>query len=89
MAIYDLAQKRGLIGEQVRIMPIATDQYPTKAKRPQNSHLSKEKICRHLDITLKPWQDSLATFLSTLEKSCHLPPGEVDDKLLLNIKVEL
>ena len=44
--IYDLAQKKGLIDRAVQISPISSEQYPTRAKRPLNSYLSKDKICR-------------------------------------------
>ena len=80
-AIYEMAKEKGLIEKPVQILPIATEQYPTRAQRPQCSHLSKDKICRNFDIMLKPWQESLATFLSTLEKSRPLPPGEIDNQL--------
>ncbi len=65
-AIYELAKARGLIDRNVQVIPITTDQYPTKAKRPQYSYLSKEKICRTFGIQLKPWRESLAAFLSSL-----------------------
>ena len=68
-AIYDLAQKNGLLTKSVKILPITTAQYPTKAKRPQYAYLSKEKICRTFNIKLTPWQDSLAAFLSTMSPS--------------------
>lgn len=65
-AIYDLAQKNGLLEKSVIISPISTAQYPTKAKRPQYAYLSKEKICRIFHLKLTPWQESLATFLATM-----------------------
>lgn len=68
-AIYDLARKNGLLTKSVKISPISTAQYPTKAKRPRYAHLSKEKICRTFNIKLSPWQDSLAAFLSTMRNT--------------------
>jgi len=63
--IYDFAKAGGLTGGYVRLLPIETGQYPTKAKRPVNSFLSKEKISRDFNINLKPWKESLARFIST------------------------
>ena len=67
-AIYELAKKEGLIEREVQVLPISTCQYPTKARRPAYAYLSKEKICRTFDITLKPWQQSLSRFMG----SCNL-----------------
>lgn len=65
--IYNLAEIEGLIDRPVRVLPVATDQYHTKAKRPANSCLSKEKISRDFNISIKPWKESLARFISTLK----------------------
>jgi len=64
--IYNLAKIEGLIDRSVQVLPIETGQYPTKAKRPANSYLSKEKIFRDFNICPKPWKESLAHFISTL-----------------------
>ena len=42
-----------------------TDEYPTPAKRPAYSVLSKDKIQKTLGITLPQWQDSLSKFLTS------------------------
>ena len=63
-AVYDLARKNGLLEKTIKISPISTAQYPTKARRPRYAYLSKEKICSTFNIKLIPWQDSLAAFLS-------------------------
>jgi len=68
LEIRDLAQKRGLLDKSVQINPISSEQYPTRAKRPLNSYLSKDKICREFKITPQPWQESLKTFIWSLEK---------------------
>lgn len=43
-----------------KVNPITTDQYPTKAKRPQYSVLDKTKIKDTFGLTIPQWQDSLA-----------------------------
>ncbi|MBU2622548.1 MAG: dTDP-4-dehydrorhamnose reductase [Proteobacteria bacterium] len=63
--IYNFAKIEGLIDRYVRVLPIETGQYQTKAKRPVNSYLSKEKISRDFNLNLIPWKESLARFIST------------------------
>jgi len=65
-AIYDLARKNGLLEKTIKISPISTAQYLTKARRPRYAYLSKEKVCSTFNIKLIPWQDSLAAYLSTI-----------------------
>ncbi len=66
LAIYELAREKGLLDREVRVTPVATAQYPTKARRPRCSYLAKDKICRNFAISLKPWRESLAAFMATL-----------------------
>jgi dTDP-4-dehydrorhamnose reductase len=48
------------------VHPIPTSQYPTPAKRPAYSVISKEKICKTFGINLKDWKQSLEECLSKL-----------------------
>ncbi len=48
-----------------QVNPCATSEYPTPAKRPVYSVLSKEKIQKTLGITLPFWKDSLSVFLKS------------------------
>ena len=57
--IYRQAGQAGLLNREVRLIPIKTDQYPTRALRPANSCLSKQKIKEAFKITIRPWQDAL------------------------------
>ena len=47
------------------VNPCSTDEYPTPAKRPAYSVLSKDKIQKTLGITLPQWQESLNKFLTS------------------------
>lgn len=47
------------------VNPCTTDEYPTPAKRPAYSVLSKDKIQKALDISLPDWKLSLCKFLSS------------------------
>lgn len=53
-------------GKNTRVNPIPTAQYPTPAKRPLYSVLSKNKIKQNYGITIPYWRDSLAECLKKL-----------------------
>lgn len=63
--IHRLGRERGLLDRDCRINPLTTDQYPTKARRPAYSVLSKDKI-QALGVTVSRWQESLARFMTQL-----------------------
>lgn len=50
-------------GKNCVVNPCTTDEYPTPAKRPAYSVLSKDKIQNALGITLPDWKKSLNEFL--------------------------
>jgi dTDP-4-dehydrorhamnose reductase len=66
--IFRLGREQGLLDRDCEINPLTTDQYPTKARRPAYSVLSKEKI-KALGVTVPHWQDSLARFMYQLAKA--------------------
>jgi dTDP-4-dehydrorhamnose reductase len=51
----------------VRLVPISTNEYPTKAHRPLNSVLSNEKLLRDFGISLPKWEEDLKTVISLLD----------------------
>lgn len=58
--------EKGLVtNKECVVNPCTTDEYPTPAKRPAYSVLSKEKIQKALGIKLPDWKESLNTFLSS------------------------
>lgn len=50
----------------VEIMPVSSDAYPTKAKRPYNSRMSKDKLVENGFCRLPSWQDALRRYLIEL-----------------------
>ena len=62
-AIYEEALLLGRLDRKVGIVPITTEEYPTKARRPRSSCLSKEKIKRELAIPLRGWREALRSYL--------------------------
>ncbi|HOT45135.1 MAG TPA: dTDP-4-dehydrorhamnose reductase [Spirochaetota bacterium] len=63
-----LARKHGLVDRDVRVVPITTAEYPTKARRPMNAYLSKEKIIRELGVQCRDWRAALADCIGNLRK---------------------
>lgn len=53
-------------GISCKVNPITTDQYPTKAKRPQYSVLDKTKIKSVFNLSIPNWEDSLNICITEL-----------------------
>jgi dTDP-4-dehydrorhamnose reductase len=68
LAIRDEARKLGLLEKDCTVNPLTTAQYPTKARRPAYSVLSKAKI-KALGIPVPDWRQSLIQFLTALNRS--------------------
>jgi len=64
--IKTLATNMGILQNNCRLISITSDQFPTKAKRPLNSYLSKEKVKTTFNITIQPWESALVDFMSEL-----------------------
>ena len=66
--IYKKAKMLGLIEDdkKIEIQPIKTEDYPTAARRPKYSVLSKEKIKREFDLKIRKWDKVLEDFLISL-----------------------
>jgi dTDP-4-dehydrorhamnose reductase len=66
---YDFALAiKELTGAGCSVRPISTDQYPTPAKRPLWSVMSKEKIKQDYKIEIPYWKDSLKRCVSLINK---------------------
>lgn len=55
-------------GIDMKVNPISSDGYPTKAKRPLNSRLSKEKTTKAGIDRLPNWEDALTRFIEELNR---------------------
>jgi len=64
------AQARGLLARPVRVVPIATADYPTRAQRPAYSVLDTQKLERTFGLQLVDWRNGLG---AVLDRSA--PPG--------------
>ncbi len=55
-------------GMNVKVLPVSSDQYKAKAKRPSNSRLNKEKLSANGFERLPKWQDALSRYLVELKE---------------------
>jgi dTDP-4-dehydrorhamnose reductase len=65
-AIVDGLKARGVELAVEQVVPIGTDQYPTKARRPRNSRLDLTRLQSVFGITPPHWQDALTPELDRL-----------------------
>lgn len=56
-------------GLSCRAVPISSAEYPSRAKRPFNSRMSKDKLVENGFGRLPAWQDALARYLEELDLS--------------------
>jgi len=59
----------GLLVHAIPVHPITTDQYPTPARRPQNSVLDCRRIMRAFDVQAPSWQEGLTAMLARINQS--------------------
>ena len=50
-------------GKQVKVIPVSSEEYPAKAKRPHNSRMNKDKLEANGFHRLPAWQDALGRYL--------------------------
>lgn len=60
-------QEAGL-GDKITVLPVSTEEYGAKAKRPANSRMSKEKLTVSGFEKLPDWQDALKRYVAELKK---------------------
>lgn len=53
-------------GKKVNVIPVSSEEYPAKAKRPHNSRMSKEKLKEMGFEPLPAWQDALSRYLKEI-----------------------
>jgi dTDP-4-dehydrorhamnose reductase len=59
-AIVDGLRSRGVRLAVVRVVPISSEDYPTRATRPRNSRLDLRRLGEVFGITPSPWEQDLA-----------------------------
>jgi dTDP-4-dehydrorhamnose reductase len=71
-AIFKSAQAL-LNGKTPTVNPILSSEYPTPARRPQNSVLSNEKLRARFSVRLAPWESALEEVLCRLTEPAPVP----------------
>lgn len=67
---YDLAHEvNSIAGHDCKVNPCLTSEYPTKARRPAYSVLSKRKIKEIFSIDIPYWRDSLSSCISNIKQT--------------------
>ena len=56
-------------GLPARVLPVSSDQYPSRAKLPANSRMSKDKLTQNGFDRLPSWQDALRRYLAELKEN--------------------
>lgn len=64
-AIFEDAMAAGLIDRAPRLIPITTDQYPTRAQRPAYSVLDTSRLHKDFGVELPDWRAALRAVLAT------------------------
>ncbi|WP_048719063.1 dTDP-4-dehydrorhamnose reductase [Bacillus sp. 522_BSPC] len=58
-------------GKKVKVNSITTEEYPTKAVRPKNSRMSKDKLEKNGFTRLPAWQDALTRYIVELQEEVN------------------
>jgi dTDP-4-dehydrorhamnose reductase len=74
-AIVEGLKARGVAVAAKRIVPIASADYPTKARRPQNSRLDLSRLQSIFGIAPPPWQNALSPELDRLARELTATNG--------------
>ena len=53
-------------GIDIKVRPVSAAEYKAKAKRPENSRMSKEKLSENGFERLPSWQDALSRYLKEI-----------------------
>ena len=67
--IYRLGREQGILMSECKLHPCPSTEFPTPARRPRYSLLSKEKVKHVFNMEIADWKESLRKFfLSSLHK---------------------
>ena len=67
--IYKIGREQGIIANECFISPCTSEEYPSKAKRPEYSVMNKEKIKKSLGIDIPEWRTSLVKYIQSIADS--------------------
>jgi dTDP-4-dehydrorhamnose reductase len=62
-----------LAGLATTVVGIPSAQYPSSARRPRNSRLSCDRLCRDHGVTMRDWRTALADIVPELQRERFRP----------------
>jgi dTDP-4-dehydrorhamnose reductase len=68
MEILKQGRERGILAKDATVRALTTDQYPSKAKRPMYSVLSREKIQNVLGVAVHDWKEGLRQYMDQIAR---------------------
>ncbi|HUH56711.1 MAG TPA: dTDP-4-dehydrorhamnose reductase [Rhodanobacter sp.] len=68
-AIFNEAVAEGLLERAPRVLPIASDEFPTPAKRPAWSLLDNTLLCTRFSVELPDWRQGLSNVIGEMARS--------------------
>lgn len=74
--INRLARQHGIIGREVKIIPVDSSAYPAKAKRPAFSYLRKDKIGEVFGFRPRDWRMTLEGYIREMASLSGRGPGK-------------
>ncbi len=70
-AILRNSRRLNILKDEIDIIPISTDEYPTKAQRPKNSVMCKRSIRSALDYRGRHWRETLKDMLMDVQNGVN------------------
>lgn len=67
--IYRMSREYGLVTGDCTLVPCTSEEFPTQAKRPIYSLLSKEKVKKYFSFNILEWQESIKYFLEGINNN--------------------
>jgi len=67
--IYSLGRELNLVASDCTLDPCPSEEFPTPAKRPAYSLLSKDKVKQILKYSVPRWEESLKTFMEGITEN--------------------
>jgi dTDP-4-dehydrorhamnose reductase len=71
--IFAAAVAAGLLARAPRLRALASDEYPTRARRPRYSRLDCTRLCAAFDLALPDWRAGLRDTIGELAEACAAP----------------
>ena len=79
-AVFTEAKNQGMALQISNLRAIKTEEYPTPAKRPENSELNCNKLENRFELKIKPWTESLKEVIVEVQSVRTKAMLDMDDQ---------